>query len=93
MQHERKRGRDRSHPSPAPSKPSVQDNGVHITTHERTVFKRCPRTGRAKRLVLKIDDGSQFVARQFVEWVRILGIEQDVDRPYTLGGNGLQEPF
>ena len=51
-----------------------------------------PQDGARQEAGSEIDDGSQFVARQFAEWVRILGIEQDVDRPYTLGGNGLKNP-
>ena len=64
-----------------------------LDTVERAVLARFPKAGRADGLILKTDGGPQFVARRFVEGMKLLGIEQEVNRPYSPEDNGLQESF
>ena len=60
---------------------------------EQAVEARFPRTLQASGTVLVVDQGSQFIAKRFIERTRLLGLDLRWTRKKRPEDNGLQESF
>ncbi len=64
-----------------------------LSVVKRAVLARFPKTGRAPMLALKTDGGAQFVAHQFQDGCRTIGISLMATRKRRSEDNGMMESW